>query len=299
MKGKGFDRLRYQLDKLSKACPAEVSAFIEQISESDGALKANSAIISSLECSPLSDELISRINARIKSRGRISQFDISTVNLLIRIQKHFGKSTEKLEVLRRKWTRKATKADRQRLKMHAGKYRKVVLDWLQYPAKGRTELRDKAIFTILIFIPLRLSTLAQLRKVDFSEADGVLFIRPEIMKNRKAVSPRLPQLAIQRLKEYLAQRNDNHEHLFIGSGQRPISIESLQTAIRRRAHKILGESVGPHDFQRIVATTSSETSQELAAALLVVSPAILRKHYDLRDDSDKINQALRAYGGAQ
>jgi integrase len=288
-----FDRLRYNIDRMKITCEPEVVEYIETISESSGALLAHATILSSLGASPFSEASLTILRSRIMRRGRISTFDLSTLNLIIRIRKHFSRDFSDCLLLRKKWSKYAGKKDRQRLKSNARNYRADIINWLRVPKKTKVEKRDAALFAILIFVPLRLRTIANLEKSQYQ--NSVLFIPSDLMKTRKPINPRLPPLAAKVLNDYMSSRSDDFAPLFIGAKGGPVAQESIQRAIRRRTKKLLGEELGSHDFRRIIATAYAN-SPDTAAALLTVSRSILIKHYDLSDSSDKLNIALASIG---
>lgn len=291
---KHFDKLAYQLDRLQNVCPDEVLAWLRAISESDGALYANATMLASLGCSPLENAALANLKMRVLRRGRVSSFDLSCLEIIIRCRRAFHFPTSDLELLRRKWSKKASKKDRQNLKVHAADYRKIILEWLEKPSRTKTERRDKALFALLIFVPLRINTVHLLQKSHFD--GGILYVPAEYMKGRRSISPRLPSISVERITEYLLSRRDDNPALFATAGGGEIALNSLQRAIRRRTKKLLGTELGPHDFRRIVATTASAVSPDTAAALLVISVSILRKSYDLNDSTDRINHALARIG---
>ncbi|RYZ49724.1 MAG: hypothetical protein EOP07_24025 [Proteobacteria bacterium] len=187
------------------------------------------------------------------------------------------------------------------LAANAEKYREEILEYCQSkstkaPALKFTESRDKFIFALLLHVPIRLNSLHLIERNWIK--DGVIYLPADAVKNRKEINIDLPALVLRKLNDYLALRTDNNQKLLVSYQGHPILKKSLYRTVYRRTEKAAGVRLGPHAFRSIVATWASKLiGSEFAADILVISPSVLRKHYYMSDETDKLRNALAKLRG--
>jgi len=102
--------------------------------------------------------------------------------------------------------------------------------------------RDYAIVCLLLYAGLRVSELAALDRTDIeiSERKGSLYVRKS--KNGSERMIPLNSEARKAITDYLAQRNDNNEALFLSSLNKRLSVRSIQAMLNEY-------EVNPHQLR--------------------------------------------------
>ncbi|MDR5727600.1 MAG: tyrosine-type recombinase/integrase [Terriglobia bacterium] len=198
------------------------------------------------------------------------------------------------------------------------------------------ELRDIALLWILCEIPLRARNLYELTlggTTRFDEETGLWWIdipkedlKNHLSKSAQAIHRPLSAEASSALQRYVSEGrpvldpNDSSKILFLvqrKAGKKKksrIDLGLTQTALERIISKYLlryfGVSSGPHFFRHLLATAilrANPDAIEAAAAVLNVSPAVVRKRYAhllQQDGLDRANafmaekrRMLKDYGG--
>ncbi len=116
-----------------------------------------------------------------------------------------------------------------------------------YEAKysGRNGMRDHALMTIFMTVPVRKSEVQNLRRADYTE-DGVLVI-DEAKGNENREIPCTAEM-IEAIDEYLETRTDDYEWLFVSERGNRMSAHAIDNVI----HKYAG--INPHALRSTSAT---------------------------------------------
>lgn len=128
-------------------------------------------------------------------------------------------------------------------------------------------LRDRAILCFLMSTGCRISEMIQLDRdsIDFSSLEVKV-----LGKGNKERRVFLDPVAGMTVKQYLAQRNDDHPALFIGKGTDRLKPGGVRLMLNNLAESANVEHVHPHKFRRTLATNLIRHGmpiQEVAAIL--------------------------------
>lgn len=132
---------------------------------------------------------------------------------------------------------------------------------------GCKTVRDKAILNFLSSTGCRISEMTELDRtsVDFNSLECVVH-----GKGNKERVVYLSQVAGMYLKEYLFQRTDSDNALFIGMRDERLQPNGVRIMLKTLANKVGVEHVHPHKFRRTLATELSRKGmpiQEIAKIL--------------------------------
>ena len=127
--------------------------------------------------------------------------------------------------------------------------------------------RDRAIITFLGSTGCRISEVTQLNRQD---VDLINLECKVLGKGNKERTVYLSQVAGMALRDYLGERKDDHEALFIGKGTTRMTPHGVRFMLNKLAGRCGVEHVHPHKFRRTLATNLIRHGmpiQEVAAIL--------------------------------
>ena len=130
-----------------------------------------------------------------------------------------------------------------------------------------TNKRDKAIVTFLASTGCRISEVTQLNRWD---VDLVNLECTVLGKGNKERTVYLDAVAGMTLREYLAERTDMHEALFVGKGSERLTPHGVRFMLNNLAARAGVDHAHPHKFRRTLATNLIRHGmpiQEVAAIL--------------------------------
>ena len=155
------------------------------------------------------------------------------------------------------------------------KYRKTIrkpfsaaeLDRLRMACKTK---RDLALVDFLYATGCRVSEVVNLdiSDVDFEKGECIV-----LGKGNKERVVYLSEVASRTLQEYLDSRKDFADALFIGRGQRRISKEGIEAAVKRIGWLAGVEDVYPHRFRHTLATHLVERGMDILKVAAVLGHA--------------------------
>ena len=113
--------------------------------------------------------------------------------------------------------------------------------------KRKSGVRDNAIVSFLLATGCRISEMTQLNRTDVDLDAGECVV---LGKGNKERTVFLDDVAILTLKEYLSQRNDDNEALFVGCRKERLQPGGVRAMMKRLSKASGVENVHPHRFRR-------------------------------------------------
>ena len=150
------------------------------------------------------------------------------------------------------------------LKKQKDVYSDVDLERLKFGCKT---LRDRAIIYFLLATGCRISEMTQLNREDINLTSMECTV---LGKGNKERTVYLDPVSAMTLANYLSQRKDNHEALFVGRGTERITPHGVRKMLRQLGETAHVQHVHPHKFRRTRATALIRHGmpiQEVAAIL--------------------------------
>ncbi|HET9236131.1 MAG TPA: site-specific integrase [Oligoflexus sp.] len=243
------------------------------------------------------------LNKTIAIRGRTSHYDVHVLKTIIAILNVAGEETGGHRNFLRRLSKVASSKPLPHIKSRAESFRTFLKEYCLQECSatarhGLIEMRDKAIIHLLMNTPFRSNTIRSLKRSDLY--DDVLSIAGSSMKTRKGLGFKLPSDTMALIQQYLNHRNDDSEFLFVSISGKQISHNALYKAIRKRTYSVLKQRLGIHQTRHVVATFCAKNfGSETAANLLAISVKTLQRHYNLADESDRLDAAIRRINGSE
>lgn len=146
----------------------------------------------------------------------------------------------------------------------------VELEKIRQACKNK---RDLALVDFLYSTGCRVSEVSSLTisDVDFDKQELIV-----VGKGNKERTVYLTDVATMRLKEYLSQRNDFSDALFLGKGNRPFQKNGIEAMLKRIGESAGVENVHPHRFRRTLATNLLDRGMNIQDVAEILGHADLK-----------------------
>lgn len=165
----------------------------------------------------------------------------------------------------------------------------AIYDKIQNSPFKRCALRDAAIMTLMLAIPVRKNEVIKLKRADYSERGNIIFRNRKGKKNTVVGCSRSIIVAIDR---YLESRNDDCEYLFAREeSDGPMGINAIDNVVWKYAE------CNPHKLRATAATMMYKSGVPLERIEQIggwsKNSLTLRKNY-IRIDEDDVREDLEA-----
>ncbi len=132
---------------------------------------------------------------------------------------------------------------------------KLILSHFAQQATTVSGFRNLVIISLLGFLGLRTSTLANLNITDIDLAESCIWIKQKGVKNHNKKSLPLPQVLCRLLAEYIQSLNRNQGPLFMSKRNQRLASRSVQSIFYNVAQKMeIDKKLHPHLFRHTAAT---------------------------------------------
>ena len=132
---------------------------------------------------------------------------------------------------------------------------KLILSHFAQQATTANGLRNLVIISLLGFLGLRISTLADLNISDIDLADSCIWITQKGAKHPHKKSLPLPQVLCRLLAEYIQSLNRNQGPLFMSKRNQSLARRSVQSLFYQAAQQLkIDKKLHPHLFRHTAAT---------------------------------------------
>ncbi len=132
---------------------------------------------------------------------------------------------------------------------------KLILSHFAQQATTVSGFRNLVIISLLGFLGLRTSTLADLNISDIDLAESCIWIKQKGVKQHNKKSLPLPQVLCRLLAEYIQSLNRNQGPLFMSKRNQPLARRSVQSLFYQVTRKLnIDKSLHPHLFRHTAAT---------------------------------------------
>ena len=156
-----------------------------------------------------------------------------------------------------------------------------------YLRENLHNLRDKAIFELLLSSGMRVGELVRLDYKDLNMGDCSVIVRGKGNKEREVYFNDLAKVCIQR---YLESRNDNNPALFVtlSNPHNRLGITGVETMLRNVGKRAGVNKVHPHRFRRHMATTLLNKGVQIEQIQQILGHAEIEttKLYVVTDDEE-------------
>lgn len=166
-------------------------------------------------------------------------------------------------------------------------FSQVDIDKLRNACKST---RDRAIIELLLSSGLRASELSDLNRNDIDFDSSQINVRNG--KGGKQRYTYMSDLCKEYLRKYLSDRKDDSEWLFGTNYKTRMSVDTLESIIRRIGKRAGVENTHPHRFRRTFATTFAKREMDVRSIQMLMGHSSVETtmHYvSLSDEQVKLN----------
>ena len=128
-------------------------------------------------------------------------------------------------------------------------------------------IRDHALICFLLATGCRISEVVNLNRDDVDLDKGECIV---LGKGNKERTVFLDDVAVMTLREYLAQRNDDCEALFVGKGNKRFQPGGVRAMLKTLATESGIENVHPHRFRRTLVTRLLNRGMPIQEVAIIV-----------------------------